>query len=106
MLRCSVGRGKKTSSARPLMVYWPVPGRSVTRAIAVLRLPVARYRAPAPRSIVTAAIGSPRPGVDRDRGDRLVGDLVGVAGGRLLVVAALTARERIDALLDDVDLEV
>jgi hypothetical protein len=42
MLRWSVARGKKTSSGRPLIVYWPVPGSSVTRAIAVLRLPVAR----------------------------------------------------------------
>src|SRR4051794_17377908 len=37
--------------------------------------------------------------VDRDGGDRLVGDLIGIAGGRLLVVLALAAGERVSALL-------
>src|SRR6185436_17037438 len=44
--------------------------------------------------------------VDRDRGDRLVGDLLGVAGRRLLGVLALAAQQRVGALLDDVDLDV
>src|SRR3954462_13760422 len=42
--------------------------------------------------------------VDRDRGDRLVGDVVRVAGRRLLVV--VVAGERVGPLLDDVALEV
>ena len=42
IVRCSVSRGKNSSSVRPLIVKAPVPGLSMTRAIAVLRLPVAR----------------------------------------------------------------
>ena len=63
MLRCSVARGKNSSSVLPLIVYAPVPGLRITRATAVLRLPVAR---------VARAGGE----VDRDRGDRLVVDVV------------------------------
>ena len=39
--RWSVKRGKCCSSARPLIVYTPLPGLRITRATAVLRLPVA-----------------------------------------------------------------
>ena len=41
IVRCSAGRGKNSSSVRPLIVYAPVPGLRITRATAVLRLPVA-----------------------------------------------------------------
>src|SRR3954447_21746710 len=57
-------------------------------------------------ALARRAVARARAEVDRDRGDRLVGDLVGVARGRLLVFVALAPQERIDALLDDVDLEV
>src|SRR3954447_25275379 len=40
------------------------------------------------------AVARARAEVDRDRGDRLVGDLVGVARGRLVVVVAFSARQR------------
>ncbi len=41
MIRCSVGRGKNSSSVLPLIVYEPDPGLRMTRATADLRLPVA-----------------------------------------------------------------
>ena len=86
----------------------PVPGRSVTRATAVLRLPVARYRAPEARSIAAVEIGSLRallllPVCVRLSLGLLALDRVGILVG---LAACLAAAQRIDALRDDVHLEV
>src|SRR4051795_6126967 len=104
MLRCSVGRGKKTSSVRPLMVYWPGAGRSGTparRGAAVdgVLAGAGQERDPRDRGLALAgrAVAGARSEVDRDRGDRLVGDLVGVARGRPVVVGAFAALGGSDA---------
>src|SRR5918993_934143 len=96
MVRCSVGRGKKTSSGLPLIEYVPSPGLRITRATAVLRLPVAGLRAPA-------------GGVDGPAGDRLGEVLVavgGVAGVLVVLAVEVLAAQGLLALPHDVDLEV
>src|SRR4051794_12619004 len=55
-------------------------------------------------ALAGSAIARAGAQVDRDGGDRLVGDLVGLAGRGVLVV--IVAGERVGPLLDDVDLEV
>src|SRR4051794_1658565 len=55
-------------------------------------------------ALAGSAIARAGAQVDRDGGDRLVGDLVGLAGRGVLVVSV--AGERVGPLLDDVDLEV